>query len=378
MQAPRLIDLRRSHAWLAQFEPDDRQVASELLGSLHLISASRFQTRIIELLDSVIPQSEHCGAFAAREVPGGQLFANRKQKPAFDAHDIGSEGTIRHLLTTVRRRSRGFLVEPSISSIRRYRVHEILVIDDAVLSGSRIFSFLRAFRAHPTTKSWLSLGRFRFRIVSFVAHDSGVAHARDSLAFCHSKKRRPVPMSFHVATVAGRLAGHEPFARLLAKYGPRARTRVAFDFGFGNTSSDIIFSHKCPNNAPSILWSGTKAWSPLFPGGSVPPDLLPAFGDDHVPAQFTSQLHLGRVLGFLILVSHGLRNERRILERRRLDGPEIAMHATQAIGLGLMTPQWRLTEAGRREVTVALRTRKSVPAPNEAFYFPTFMRRPGG
>lgn len=376
----RLREAQRARTWLRQFDPPDRPVAAKLLDQLHLISATRFSARLQELLEAQLVPGEHVAAYAAREIGSeDQLFTDKRSRTKLPQVDVGSEGAIAYLLASLKRRSRGFLIEPSISSLKRYHVHTILVVDDGVFSGRRSRTFLQAFRRHPTISSWISRHYLRFKVVCFASTKDGIGDVQSALRFCHSKRKASIPIEVVAATSARSLATERSFRELCLKYGPRVGSSPLFLLGFGSLLTNVIFQHKCPNNAPSILWSHSPAWSPLFPGTSVPPDLVPAFLDQHFhSATEVGHRRLARLQEFLLFLSRGIRSLDALEQTERFDRTELLSLSARALETNLITEDWRLTMAGTRELRAAIAADRWVPPPKEDFFFPTALRRPGG
>jgi hypothetical protein len=372
---PSISALPLAREWLGQFERPDQPIAEALLDAMRLVSPDTFRVALSRLIDKVCNYGEPCAAYAARELTNATVFDNKRNRPSFP-NSIGSEGLVAHLITTIARRHDLLLSEPSIAGLKRGRVRRILVVDDGLMSGSRVAKFVRALRNNATISSWLSYGLVRFDVVAYATTEDAIDRITDAGSFCHSKRS---VIDFHYAELASTLGcgtGRTlEFVALAKRYGKRAATRWNPALGFKQAFTNLIFAHKCPNTAPAILHSPTIRWKPLFPNGSIPTLALSAFTQE-ASTRLPAAAQDDRLDRFVMHVSHGIRRPDLLLrtgEFSTLDIEELAVVAQRA---GLMTVAWRLTAAGVKRAAFLSYTKNSIPL-DASHYYPASLRRPG-
>lgn len=251
-----LISNSLAQDWLGQFTIADHPVASQLLKSLRLISASKAETGIRERLDQVI--QTNTGPIA--------LFPIRKNNP----NRYGSEDRIGHILQSLANQYRNVVfVEPTVEKMRQQRFKHIIHVDDIIGSGKRIETFWESVT--PSEKSWLSFKFCKLWIVTYAQNTDSVDRIRSKNPYL----KKATFLSAMELSGSPEL-WDDRIIELCSKYGQLTYAR-RFSTGFQGVPTNLIFEWNAPNNSPAILWSAGSQWKPLFPGRAIPTELRSFF-----------------------------------------------------------------------------------------------------
>ena len=171
--------LPRAQQWLAQFAQPDQDAAKLLLQHLSLVSHDGFEQPLQEIIVQICDGlSGYKALYAMREVDDGDpYFADRRSKPTIAQGAVGSEGRIAHLIDKLAAGRSDVLSHPAIQTLRKKRVQHLLLIEDAVISGTRARGFLNAIRYSSTIRSWASSGFVSFHVVAYA-----IAQAAEQVA----------------------------------------------------------------------------------------------------------------------------------------------------------------------------------------------------
>jgi hypothetical protein len=264
--------------WLARFtDEDERATAAALINEILLVDRNALVRGLRSLVESILHNREDVerpiALFAERAVPKSNsmvlsFFPNTKSGRATglgiapitvnpNDQEVGSEGLIGNLITNlVRHYGADLLSHPGPDRMRRDRIGHIVILTDFIGSGKRVWEMLEAFRAVATLRSWRSYHLLSFNVVAYSATEEG-------LRLVGSSRLKP-----KVSTVTGCPTLWNTFSgaqlssvlALCRRYPPRHRCPT----GFSNGGTLIAFAHGVPNNAPPILYSGTRGWTGLF------------------------------------------------------------------------------------------------------------------
>lgn len=270
--------------WLGQFDLIDQAAAKLLLDSVILVDAVEFERGLKTALKSVpaSPRGAVTAMFAIREMPKPtvrqfeeptkpfwqnnpsyfDLDSSSKQPDAVGrGKGIGSEGAMANLVRDLcgLLGPATHLDHPSIDLMRNQRCSRVVLLDDILASGDRAVEFVSAFYNHPTIRSWISS---KFLSLSVAAY-AGTERAIERL------EKHPRVESVHVYRRISFGSPHWKSAEraeciaVCEKYASRTRKRD-FALGYQDMCTLIAFHHKCPNNAPAILWAAGRRWKPMF------------------------------------------------------------------------------------------------------------------
>lgn len=398
-------DTERGKAWLGNFEEDEQVAARLLLDGLDLIGADRLREdlfRGIEALAAILPSP--IALVPVRAVDGNQSYHplhSRDSRPQLlpSTSFPGSEALIGNLAASLRRGAENdgpFVAAPSLRNMRAARCRTVLFVDDFSGSGDRVLAFDRAFRRHPTIRSWLSRKWIDVHVVLFAATLDATYRLGRHFGRDHVHVHRMCPTFGDRPWTGAERQAVEKLCR--DHYVP---TGKAGAYGYGNSRGMMAFVHSVPNNLPPILWQAGRrlgdGWRSFFLNQAVPSDLFSLFGDAS-PEQRAEQtfMRLGqrrlaagswravagaettRVLLVLSALSRRPVSIARVMGLTGLAHSEVQtiLHACRAWGLAGTT--LRLTDAGRKELAHA----KGIPLRDEIAplhgsdepYYPRYLR----
>lgn len=397
--ALRLSETARGHAWINQFDLQDRDIARQLLESLVLVSGIEFERRLVSLLAKVAQNGTGPSAiFAVREWSDPSVSYLSENEPANAVGlggDIGSEGRIAAIVRGLCRTNPAqFLNHPSVFEMRQTKCRQIVLVDDFVGSGDRILEFHAALWANSTIKSWHSLGLIRFILVAYSATSRGESRIAKLLDIepklvrgCPTFQDLPIPRP-------------ERSLLLTALKSYAKRTEYPnHPLGYSNTGAALVFEHGCPDNVPVIFWAQAqvgKIWNPLFPARSVmlgdasafPPELAtpPAsavlLGAGQTRLALSGALSRRGPIGKTILVILGLlakrvRKRSALAHASGLTIEECTSIIERCISWKFVTPALQLTNRGNAELKYARRIAGNISAlPNIGSddYYPKQLR----
>ncbi len=281
-----LLGSPEASAWLTQFSDFERGDAEALLESLTLVSGGQFEefirSRVEEVANSAGDRA--VAAYCVRDVEkdehkvpdryfgDGVLERVRKDEP-------GSDWRCAHILKRLAGGIGNLFEHPTIEELSEIRPSTVLLIDDISTSGTNLGNFLYSFHSDPLLWSLYSAGCIRYEIVIHTLGINAVQGMRDRFAAYGGSQflRKPPRIT---SSRTDMLIDGRRFRALL--YDNRSRLpkvdkcRQRWN-GFRGTMASTVFSHGCPNNVPSALWSPGPGLLGLFPGRSVPSKLLARF-----------------------------------------------------------------------------------------------------
>lgn len=397
-------DTERGQAWLGNFTEEEQAPARLLLDGLDLVGQDRLRTdltRTIQSLAATLPTP--IALVPVRELgPGQSYFATstRDAKPALlnAASFPGSEALIANIATGLRRADANdgpFVGAPSLRNMRAARCRTVLFVDDFSGSANRILDFDRAFRRHPTIRSWLNLKWIRIHVVVFAATE----RARDRLETYFGKDRVHVHrMCPTFVTRPWTPSERADVDALCRKY--YVPTDKAGPYGYQDSRGLMAFLHSVPNNLPPLLWQRGRrrgSWRSFFLNQTVPSDLDALFGDaspDQRAEETLQRLHQQRLAEgewraaagsettrILLVLAALARRPARVNQIMSLTG--LAFSEANAVlaacrQWGLVGSTLRLSDAGLRELAYAkgLALRDAIPPlhGSDEPYYPRSLR----
>ncbi|MEW6644486.1 MAG: hypothetical protein AB1586_28555 [Pseudomonadota bacterium] len=315
-------------------------------------------------------------------------------KPTRGKMRVGSEGTVAYLISQLVERWPKLLKNhPGPKSIRAKSspVGAIVIVTDLIGSGTRVNRMLDKFWRVPSVKSWVSGKWIEFIVVAAAGTPEGIGAVE-------SHRLRPAVIAEHIVPTIGSWKDQalaKEWRQLITNYGPRhGRGGVARE-GYADSAALVALSSRLPNNTPAIIHqSDGSNWRALYEG-AAPADLRPHFRMRDEPERTKLA---AEALGVELAPDLNTKDAKLVVVLsappsllRRQDVVAIAAATTlprseveriilQAVTDGLLTPKWRLTEAGQRILKANRRgdRRKSPIATNSEPYYPQSLRIPRG
>jgi hypothetical protein len=382
--APRIV------RWVDQFNEDDRPAVRQLLLGLRMITRDMYARWVKKMVES-LPEGCHA-LYAVRDVDHEHGVYSRS------GQSQGSEDFVFSLISQLMRSGKEhFLDNPTLDEMKDAKVRNICLIDDSSGSGENIASFVRWMFESKTLRSWWSYGWINFYIVVLFRSSFSTGAILEAFPGTdHHRRVRPRRTKVHLYSdwIYGDAGASPAWGRssegvhlLCAEYGRRLKLRCKFRLGYGEQMSPYLFEHGVPNNVPGILYhdNDKRGWHALFPGKTVPADLVAAFqpaaskgevssaDDTEIEVEAPSfDKHVLHQL--LTLANKGVRTKTGIASRMGCDASYAGTLQRRAVDIRLIDDRGRLTDAGRSLLRTDRRGADSGSALNEGLYVPKSWR----
>jgi hypothetical protein len=383
-------------SWLSQFDNTDREAARLLLDSILYVSNEQLVAGLRSLILDFF-QNKALGPialFVARENTGDPYWSKTLRRPQSVAGrlPVGSEGMLSNLCRDIAKTNKKILDHPSIREIRNSRCRHILCIDDMVGSGSRMVSFGKWLYKNKTIRSWHSLHYINFFACSYAASDIGQQHVSKSRLYSSIQSVQSIGSGRSIWS-RDQKDQIEELCESYAYY----TSRPMWPLGFQNAFTCIVFSHKCPNTNPPILWaSKVNSWNAIF---SDRPEfitdgiainrkihsekwILKALGHTRILDSFVFNKLSSESRQLLTLLSCLAAHRHRdsiLSDILELPLPVIRQQVECCLSYGWIDSGKRLTMRGKKVLVAARRTKciqeKNIELKND-FYYPQSFRSP--
>lgn len=363
--------------WLRSLPAAVHDAACIALSELTLVSADAYESAVRKAIDRIISSADSAvGLYCVRDVQkdGSGVPNDYHGSAVLDAvrtDEPGSDWRMAHLMFKLK--TDRVLYHPTMEELRAHRVHDIVVADDVSTSGTNIGNFMSAFHQNSTLHSWYSHRLVRYHIVLHTLGVKAIDGMKEKLRE-HGRRQllRRLP-TIHcvrhdaVGFTDPSIAFFKETKRLLS-----AKHRNMWK-GFKGSMGKTVFAHGCPNNLPAIFWDAEGSFVPLFPNGTVPAELLPAFTTvDLAKEGLPLVAHLGPLDQLALRqLAAGARSCRAVAGRTGLE----LRHARDAVGrlqnLGLLDQDLLLTADGRRAADALEKPERATHgvARRSAFYY---------
>ncbi|QIM50235.1 hypothetical protein G9Q38_14285 [Pusillimonas sp. DMV24BSW_D] len=402
-QSPDLLLTALGRTWLEQFTKEHHPLIRQLTDALALVSTQEFERTLQRSIEKLVKDCDGPVAlYAAREVPSNSKLDFREGgsglNSVYTGSDLGSEARVASLLRQLCRTQKGHLLrQPSIESLLQHRVHDVIIVDDVIGSGRRIWGYLDQLWNDSTTKSWWSYKKIRFTVLAYAGTTHGVNRVSRHPCKPNVQVHRYCPTVEGLPWPRKQLSVTKQLCRSYSeKYALRAS-----HLGFGNTAALLVFEHGCPNNVPNIFWADSKradmGWQPLFPGRAAvaetasvfptelaartPVSVLLAARQERVAGTLSSVMQRPlpqNIIITLALLGRGIHRVEAIAHATNLSVDECKLLLETCVAQGLISPRRRLTDAGVAElkgIATAVKPRMNdVLKLGEDCYYPKSLR----
>ena len=403
-----LLDTPQAINWLSQFRERqrDEEFARTLLNSLRLVSHNTFHQELLETITrAVATLASPIPFYCAHDLPEEAIyFPNQRGCPAAvgNGREVGSEGVLADVATNWNRSDpKRFLNHPPITTLRKKRCRNIIILDDLSGSGQTIADFICAMLRERHLKSWWSFGWLTFHVVAYAISDEAEELVREALR-THRSNHANTHLRFWYSRrpIAGKqLWGDQlrnQIEELCERYGKSGKVRWVYRRGYRESMGTVVFAHGCPNNVPGILWHLSNSWRPLFPNRTVPSVLFPAFDQSGPllgPSGLLNALEATTLARDPVIDRLTPMGQNMVLVltalRKKVTAPDRLSLATNlslrtcdeviacCLNLGLIDQNRQLTRRGTEELRAVNRLGKlpfEPPAFDGSFYFPKQLR----
>lgn len=395
----------RAVAWLAQFEVDDRPVASALLDMIRFVPGGDVVAGIRRELEGLLTSQQLPGPIALVPIlsvedmtPTSSIVLPSRPVVFVDydpsqkhAGEPGSEAIVAHLVREVRTGSALSDVLPfplTLANLRDQKARTVIFLTDYIGSGRQVLDYVASWQRHPSIRSWRSGHRVTFLVLAFAATSIGLEAVRKGP---HVDQVRVVELIPSLGEVLAQ-GNCDELLELCRIYARRGKL-PGHPLGHGGVGGMFASSFSVPNNLPAILIRRSPTWMPYFAGRTVPSVLSDEIGAHRPPTDFATELRLKQELRLarqidgdnlsarwrplVMTLALKLLTEEEVAIGLSIGVPE-ARQILRAIGdLELRDESGRVSVAGRGVLARARRKRRSVSAelhPSLSPYYPHVKR----
>lgn len=250
--------------WISQFPDTDKLLGKLLVDSINYVDEDTFTKNLYKSLISTTNQKDYYALYAVRERNNKPFWPiNNSDNPEKinPSEEIGSEGDLSHFIRDISRKQNNFLDSPSMNKMKDKKVRHIIFVDDFSGSGSQISNFVDWFYESKTIKSWFSFGYIDFEIYLYAITENALKKLQTN------KKIKKIQYEIIIGKGSSLWTEQEYNAieNFCIKYSKVFGIPESFSLGYKESFSLIMFSHKCPNNVPGIIWysKSKKKFIPL-------------------------------------------------------------------------------------------------------------------
>ncbi|MFN3256370.1 MAG: hypothetical protein ACE37B_11800 [Ilumatobacter sp.] len=377
-------DSSSGQAWLANFTPEDRVRAAQLLNSLRIVGETTFRSSLADLVLAAVDRSEGpVGLYAVTDVPKVVLPGEEFPPPIGEPD---SSSLVANLLRSIEAmRPDKTLFNVDVETLHTKRARTILLVDDYTGSGGQASRYIARWMSHPRIRSWMSFKWTRVEYVTYACSRSAFEKLSMVPALA-SIDRVWAGLTFDAAawTASERLDIRD----VCERYAFKRR----YAHGYEDSEGLFLSQHTVPNNLPAILWQrnrGRKAWTPMFKNRQLSPsqaDELLDYAPDIDASRLANELgqralretkseSAQSLLLLLALLAAGKRDDDRLASSLGMPVQRVTALVGAATQLGLCDSRRRLSNEGRAE----LRAAKTQPRPepfalveNDEPYYPQY------
>lgn len=351
--------------WLSQFSEDQRHLAKLLLSRLQFVSRDVYATWLEQAVSEIMDSASAFALYSVRKLEQDNdnvgksllVYWDQDGEPIIrPGKSLGSEDLVYSLISNLTRANRNKLLDhPSLLKLKENRVHNYILIDDAIGSGDRVSDFINTMLNHPTFLSWWSLGWIKIYVISFARSQESEKNIITKIKGSdHSKRkfRKSSKIEFISYTVYQQNLYQkrwgENYYQLIELCKKQTKILAWARLGYGEIFSNIIFYHSVPNNIPGLIWFVDKKnkWKALMPGRAIPSWLMDLL---EIPKEkFKKNTKISKeILDLLLLIKKGVRNIDSIAQRLGIDSRYAKKLLKHAIDTKLVTSGYhRLTPSG--------------------------------
>ena len=266
--------------WLSQFGSGDIEIAKYLLRCLELVPTQSVSSYFQNIINEKARTSS-IAVYCSRQLPKNitSYFDDTGNPIKLSAIPNGSEDVISNIITNIGRTNTNIIIHPKIKKIYR----NIIILDDIICSGDRIFNFLFSMVSNGKLDSWLDNKYTKITVISFFKNTNSRSKFEAYKSFSDENKKRCKKVlkklhfeSFKCITPKSGYKNDKlklpEIYRICHKYCPKKF--INSKFGYNEMMSNIVFEFSCPNNTPAILWAYDEKYKPLFKNRGVDSDLF--------------------------------------------------------------------------------------------------------
>lgn len=240
--------------WLENFEPEDVELAIDLLRVFEYIPFNEFMFRLNDLLNELF-----------KNIPKGEKII------IYPYGKLGKSGTLVTYplknTNAYKRRENDIEMTKDFQFLKNPEIYNhIIFLDDFIGSGK---TFCKEFSKPDNIQQWILDNDIKNTyILSTIIMAEGKKYILDRfphIKIVSEERNKIFDPSLSPLKILGNLNEIE---NLTLKYGNKIKVGpypYYFPYGFDNSQSLVSYFHCTPNNTLSIIWGSNKNWLPLYP-----------------------------------------------------------------------------------------------------------------
>jgi hypothetical protein len=351
-------DIKKStnmSSWINQFSYDWQETVRKIIANLVFISESQLSRWIGSIIHN-ISQSDSIkiAVYSVRKISKEEtsLWDKNGESVKRPAAGQGSEDLVSAAIRAISKPCDFIQNHPSIEELRREKIHHIVFVDDASISGKRMATYIGAFINSKTIRSWWSLNLIHFHIVATSISD--IAMNRIYKSFPGSQKviktqKRKQLVHFHSVFFPTRTNyDHRwtpDYEKKIKFFKSFSEIPKQYRMGFGKVLSNVIFFNSVPNNIPGFLVKNTSTHEALFPDGAIPRWFHEVLNNSTVEGE-NDELNLE----ILLLLKHGIKRIETIGNKTARDTKLISKQLRMLHKAGMITDNNQITKLGTQYI----------------------------
>lgn len=241
-------------SWLENFEPDDVEIAIDLLRVFEYVPFNEFMFRLNDLLNELF-----------KNIPKGEKII------IYPYGKLGKSGTLVTYplknTNAFKRRESDIVITKDLEFLKNPETYNhIIFLDDFIGSGK---TFCKEFTKPDNIQQWLIDNDIKNTyILSTIIMVEGKKYILDrfpDIKIFAEERNKIFDPELSPLSILGNLNDIE---KVTLKYGNTLKVGpypYYFPYGFDKSESLISYFHCTPNNTLSIIWGNNKNWEALFP-----------------------------------------------------------------------------------------------------------------
>ncbi|WP_155860358.1 hypothetical protein [Acinetobacter sp. Root1280] len=365
--------------WLNQFNESDKNLALIMLSKLRFVSRDTYAQWLQEEVSRNTLNDTKYAFYSIRKLDEDETntfipYWNDATGCVIDrsGQSLGSEDFVYSLISSITRERDYLYDHPPLSTLKENRIKNLILIDDAIGSGKRVYSFINSMLINKTFKSWWSLGLINFHIYSFMRNSNAPKNIiKNIVGSDHSSrtyKKSSKIIFYGKYTYSDNLHKRwgENVQEILTLCTQNKKIPNWANKGFGKVMSNLVFYHSVPNNIPGIFWfDGGDNWSPLFPGRTIPNWMTFLLENS---TEENQQIIPFQIVDILKLINKGYVSKSSLASALDIDMSLLNYYLEKCINLNLLNGNTlRITAIGRNFLH---NHPKPIPKWNQDLYIP--------
>jgi hypothetical protein len=363
--------------WLKQFNEEEVKLAIIMLTKLKFVSRDTYAAWLENEISKLNP-TEQYSLYSVRKLEEDEMgnslpyWGDDGDTSKRPGTSLGSEDFVYSLISNYTRSKMNLLEHCSLDELRKNKIKNIVLIDDAIGSGQRVYSFINNMLSNKTFRSWWSFGLINFHIYSFTRNaEASNIIISNIIGSDHSARtfRKSEKIKFY--------SKYNYSHKLETRWGDRTseiiklcdkKTKIYKKGrkGHGDVMSNVVFYHSVPNNIPGMFWYSSQNWKPIFPSRTLPNWIQHLI--EHDVAENVQAIPT-QLIDIITLIKSGYISKSSLVMKLDIDITLLNYYLEKCVKLNFLNPDTlRLTVVGK---DFWYKNQKKIPKWNKSLYIPT-------